>query len=87
MAKGKGKGGSSGGPRKNHGPKKHMFRWAGPMKWSLAKTGMLTREHDYEAWQQACTARGKRNISYIEFKNFVALTDEQKKEYFSNLKK
>lgn len=109
MAKGKGSK-SSGGPHKSHGPKKTMFHWAGPMKWSYGNTkytlhqkinedsglveketttnthdGILSKYYDYEAWQQACTARGKKSVSKDEFRNFFVLSLEDKKTYFENI--
>jgi hypothetical protein len=49
MAKGKGKKVSSGGPHKKHGPKRHMFRWAGAMKHEFAKSGLLSKYNDFES--------------------------------------
>ena len=83
----KGKKASSGGSHKSHGPKKNMFRWAKPMKHSLAKTGVLSKYYDFEAWQQAVQAKGKRNAGQAEFRAFFVLTDEEKKAYFENLSK
>ena len=85
MAKGKRVGG--GGPRKNHGPKRHMFRWAGPMKHEFAKSGLLSKYYDFESWQLAMAARGNRKADKAEFDRFVVLPMEQKKAYFANLKK
>jgi hypothetical protein len=87
MAKGKGKKVSSGGPHKKHGPKRHMFRWAGPMKEAFAKAGILTKYHDYESWQLAMAARGIKKADRAEFNRFVVLSMEEKKAYFANLKK
>lgn len=42
MAKGKGKGGS-GGPRKAHGPKKHLFKEYKPMIHVFAQAGLLKK--------------------------------------------
>lgn len=91
MAKGKGgKPSVSAGPklRKKHGPKRHMFRWTGPMKYQFAQAGVLTKYTDYESWVLACQARGKRkDIDKAEFDKFVLLSLEEKKEYFKNIKK
>lgn len=84
MAKGKS---TSSGPHKEHGPKKHMHRWTGAMKWSLAKSGILKKEHDYESFQMACQARGKRSISETDFKLYRDMKQEDQKTYFSNIKK
>ena len=87
MAKGKGKGGSSGGPRKSHGPKRHMFKGYKPMIHSFAKTGLLSKYYDYESFVLACTARGKKNPSRQEFIEFSCLPRDKQKEYFANLRK
>ena len=93
MAKGKGKGGSSGGPRKNHGPKRKMFHcWDSTTRWHFAgdygkSNGILNKYHNYESFVLACTARGKRNPSEEEFQEFLKLPKEKKKEYFAALSK
>ena len=88
MAKGKGgKKVSSGGPHKKHGPKKHMFRWTGPMKKQFADAGLLSKYSDFESWQLAVAARGNRKATYADFQAFVVLSLEEKKAYFANLKK
>ena len=87
MAKGKKKVGGSGGPHKNHGPKRHLHRWCGAMKQDFARAGVLSKYHDYESWQIACAARGKRSVTQQEFEMFVILPMEKKKEYFTNIKK
>ena len=64
MAKGKGKKVSSGGPHKKHGPKKKMWHcWSSTMRMHFAKAGLLKKEHNFESWQQACQAKGARNIT------------------------
>ena len=87
MAKGKGKKVSSGGPHKKHGPKRHMFKEFKPMIHVFAKAGLLTKYNNFESWQLACAARGKKTADRGEFNSFVVLPIEQKKEYFKNLKK
>jgi len=89
MAKGKGKSTASAGPRlrKNHGPKRHLHSWAGPMKWQFGKLGMLTKYNDYESFCLACAARGKRNVNKQDFNSFVVLPQDKKEEYFKNLSK
>ena len=88
MAKGKGKGGSSGGPRKSHGPKRKMHHcWSSTMRRHFAKAGLLKKEVNFESWQQACQAKGKKNVSEAEFNDFVKLSPEEKKVYFENIKK
>lgn len=56
MAKGKSKT-NSGGPHKHHGPKKHMFREYGAMKWQFGAMGMLKKEYDQEAKAQSDNAK------------------------------
>lgn len=88
MAKGKGKKVSSGGPHKKHGPKKKMWHcWSSTMRMHFAKAGLLDKYHNFESWQQACQAKGKRNATEAEFKEFVKLSDEEKKAYFANITK
>lgn len=86
MAKPKrGSGGS--GLRKNHGPKRHLFKEFKPMVWQFGKLGMLTKYNNYDSWVLACNARGKKNASYNEFKDFVILPQKAKDEYFASLRK
>lgn len=88
MAKGKGKGGASAGPRKKHGPKRKMFHcWTSTMRKHFADAGLLTKYNNFESWQLACQARGKRNATESEFNEFVKLDLEAKKSYFNNLTK
>ena len=88
MAKGKGKKVSSGGPHKKHGPKKKMWHcWSSTMRMHFAKAGLLDKYHNFESWQQACQAKGKRNATEAEFKEFVRLSDEEKKAYFASITK
>lgn len=88
MAKGKGgKRVASAGPKKMHGPKKKMFHcWTSTMRLHFAKAGLLNKYNNFEAWQQACQAKGKRNTTKADFNEFVKLSQEQKVEYFKNIK-
>ena len=86
MAKSKGKKVSSGGPHKKHGPKKHMFRWCGPMKHSMAKTGILSKYCDKESFAQALAAKGIKSSIDSMWKTFISLpTREEQKTWFKNL--
>ena len=85
MAKGKGRKLSSGGPNKKHGPKRHLFKEYKPMIKAMADDGLLTKYENFESWQLACAARGFRKADYNEFKKFVVLSLEEKKQYFKNL--
>lgn len=88
MAKGKGKKVASGGPHKKHGPKTRRFHaWTSTIRKQLADAGLLTKYVNYEAWQQACQAKGKRETSYNDFLKFVILSKEEKDAYFKELKK
>jgi len=88
MAKGKGKGGASSGPRKSHGPKKKMFHcWSSTMRKHFADAGLLSKYYNFESWQQACQAKGKRNATKAEFEDFVKLDKEAKDKYFTELNK
>ena len=88
MAKGGKRGASSSGPHKKHGPKKKMFHcWSSTMRKHFADAGLLRKETNFESWQQACQAKGKRNVSRDEFIDFVKLDADQKKAYFTDFKK
>ena len=87
MAKGKGKKMASSGPKKMHGPKRKMFHgWSSTMRKHFADAGLLTKHHNFESWQQACQAKGKRNATKAEFDEFVKLDKEAKDKYFEELK-
>lgn len=88
MAKGKGgKRSVSTGPKKMHGPKKKMFHcWSSTIRLQLAKAGLLKKENNYESWQQAAQAKGKRNATIHEFNEYVKLDKDKQKVYFENLK-
>ena len=49
--------------------------------------GLLDKYHNYESFCLACNARGKRNPSMDEFKEFRNLPLEKQKEYFKNISK
>ena len=84
MAKGKGKGGASAGPRKPHGPKRKLFHeWSSTMRMHFANAGLLDKYHNYESFVLACGARGKRNITKAEFNDFLLLTREEQDRYFA----
>lgn len=88
MAKGKGKGGASAGPRKSHGPKRKLFHcWSSTMRKHLADAGLLTKSYNFESFAMACNACGKRNVSRSDFSNYIGLPQEEKENYFKNLKK
>lgn len=83
MAKGKGKGGASAGPRKPHGPKRKLFHeWSSTIRLHLAKAGLLKKEHNYDSFVLACGAHGKRNPTKEDFEAFTRLEKEAQKKYF-----
>jgi len=87
MAKGKGGRTSASGPRRVHGPKRHMHAWCGAMKKLFADAGLLDKYHDYESWLLAMAARGCKKADKSEFDRFFALSMEEKKAYFDNAAK
>ena len=89
MAKGKKSTGTSSGPRRAHGPKTHIHKdyKPKPLVMLFGKLGLLSKYYDFESWQLACAARGKKNFSKAEFDNFCKLSRDQQDEYFKNLKK
>lgn len=86
MGKGKGRKIGGGGPHKNHGPKRHMFNWAGTSKQEFGAAGLLNKYNNFESWQLACTAKGKKSSTMDEFKEFVCLSMEAKRAFFKNIK-
>ena len=87
MAKGKGKKSSSGGPHKNHGPKKHLFKEYKPIIKAMADAGLLSKYYNYDSFSSACSSKGKRNPSKHDFNDFFVLSKEDKKGYFKGLRK
>ena len=88
MAKGKGKGVASSGPRKSHGPKRKLFHcWSSTMRKHFADAGLLKKEYNYESFCLACAAKGKRSPTRDDFSAFVKLEPNAKKEYFRTLGK
>lgn len=79
--------GSSSGPRKNHGPKRKLFKEFKPMIHAFAKAGLLTKYNNYESWCLACGARGKKDTSKSEFSKFVVLSRKEQEAYFKALRK
>lgn len=90
MAKGKGgkRAVASSGLRKKHGPKKKLHHcWSSTMRWHFARAGLLTKYNNFESWQQACQAKGKRDATQANFNEFVKLSKEEKDKYFAELSK
>jgi len=83
MAKGKGgKKVSSGGPHKKHGPKTHRFSKYKPMIKAMADSGILSKYYERESFEQACLARGMRNVDSSTWNKFSVLSFEDKKKWF-----
>ena len=88
MAKGKRKSTASAGPRRTHGPKKKLHHcWSSTIRKQFADCGLLSKYYDYESFNNACSAKGKRNISKSDFNAYVVMTREEKDKYFANIKK
>lgn len=84
MAKPKRSGSS--GPKKNHGPKRHMFKEYKPMVWKFGKMGLLSKYRDEESFVLACQARGKKNVSHSDWLTFIGLKSKVEKDnYFKSL--
>lgn len=75
--------------RKNHGPKTHIHHDIYPkaLRHSIALSGVLRKEYDYESWTKAVMARGAKITTYEEFYKFVNLPDHKKVEYFSSIRR
>lgn len=79
--------GSSSGPHKSHGPKRHIFHELKPLLKQIADAGLLNKYNCYESWCLACNARGKKDTTKSEFNRFVLLkTKAEKDNYFSSIK-
>lgn len=88
MAKGKKKSVASGGPHKKHGPKRKMHHcWTSTIRLALAKAGLLSKYNNFESWQQAVQAKGKRNATKADFEEFIKLDKEAKDKYFAEISK
>ena len=90
MAKGKGKPSAPAASRqrKNHGPKRHLFKEFKPMIKVIADTGLLSKYYNKESFELSLAARGIKkdtNARWAEFK--LLPTIAAKKEWFKNLKK
>ena len=88
MAKGKGrKSPGSAGPRKKHGPKRHMFKEYKPMVEAFARTGILKKYYNRESFELALNSRGIRNIPDWLWMEMISLpTEKERKAWFKNLK-
>ena len=72
--------------RKNHGPKKHMFKEFKPMIHEYAKSGIFTKYSSFEAFAQSCSARGIKTGVQDMWMEFKYLPRDKQDEYLTNLK-
>ncbi len=71
--------------RKNHGPKRHMFKDYKPMIKAFADAGILDKYHDFESFQLSCAARGIKADLTEMWNEFRYLPRDKQKEYFKNI--
>lgn len=71
--------------RKNHGPKKHMFKDFKPMVVAFARTGILSKFYNYESFVQSLAFRGVRSMTRELWADFSVLSYEAKKEFLKNI--
>lgn len=71
--------------RKNHGPKKHMFKDFKPMVAAFARAGVLSKFYNYESFVQSLTSQGVRSMTKELWADFSILPYEAKKEFLKNI--
>lgn len=72
--------------RKNHGPKRHMFKDFKPMVAVFAQTGILSKYYNYESFVQALAIRGVRSMTQELWADFIVMKHEDKKAFFKDVK-
>lgn len=72
--------------RKNHGPKKHLFKEFKPMVHLFAQDGLLTKYNNFESFSLSCAARGVKNDVAEMWTEFRALPRDKQDEYLKNIK-
>lgn len=72
--------------RKNHGPKRHMFKDYKPMVHEFAKAGLLTKYSDYESFALSCAARGVKSGVAEMWMEFRYLPRDKQNEYLKNIR-
>lgn len=71
--------------RKNHGPKRHMFKNYKPLVHDFARTGILSKYYNYESFAQAMAARGIRtNIKEMWTEFFKLPSHKDKIKYLAD---
>jgi len=71
--------------RKNHGPKKHLFKEFKPMIKVFADSGLLNKYYNYESFCLSCGSKGIRNNTQDLWFEFKDLSYPEKKAYFANI--
>ena len=72
--------------RKNHGPKRHMFKDFKPMIAVFAQTGILSKFYNYESFVQALAVRGVRSMTQELWADFVLLSHSEKRVFLRDIK-
>ncbi len=72
--------------RKNHGPKRHMFKELKPMVHLFAQAGLLTKYNNYESFALSCAARGVKNGVPEMWSEFKLLPRKEQDQYLANIK-
>lgn len=73
--------------RKNHGPKRRMFKDYKPLTHDFARSGILSKYYNYESFAQAMAARGIRtNIKEMWSEFFKILDLKEKMKYILHAK-
>lgn len=69
---------------KKHGPKRHQFRTYGKCgRVMMARTGVLNKYSDYEAFCQAMMARGITHELALKWDKYKVLPMDRKKAFWS----
>lgn len=72
--------------RKNHGPKRHLFKDYKPMVKAMADAGLLTKYNNFESFTLSCAARGVKNGVAEMWTEFRLLPRKEQNEYLKNIK-
>lgn len=75
------------GLRKNHGPKRKLFKEYKPMIHVFAKSGLLNKYNSEESFLLAVASRGNKKVSHADWESFKTLSYKEKEDYFKNLRK
>ena len=72
--------------RKNHGPKRHMFKDFKPMVHIYAQTGILSKYYNYESFVQSIGSRGVRSMTKDLWEDYCLLSIADKKQFLKDIK-